>query len=150
MTPLTVACQASLSVEFFSTQEYQSGLPCLLGYLPDPGIKPTSLKFPALLAGSLPLEPPGKPYPSIKEGTINRQLKTLLHIPTFIYYVVHVSVSWTEEPGGLQFMGLQRVSHNLETKQQQQGSILIVIIFCLPYGVITVAIHLVLNLDKIG
>ena len=29
-------------------------------------------------------------------------------------------ISWTEEPGGLQSMGLQRVAHNLVTKQQQQ------------------------------
>ena len=28
-------------------------------------------------------------------------------------------IQWTEEPGGLQFMGLQRVRHNLGTKQQQ-------------------------------
>ena len=28
-------------------------------------------------------------------------------------------VPWTEEPGGLQSMGSQRVRHNLETKQQQ-------------------------------
>ena len=28
-------------------------------------------------------------------------------------------IPWTEEPGGLQFMGSQRVGHNLETKQQQ-------------------------------
>ena len=27
-------------------------------------------------------------------------------------------ISWTEEPGGLQFMELQRVGHNLATKQQ--------------------------------
>ena len=27
-------------------------------------------------------------------------------------------IPWTEEPGGLQFMGSQRVGHNLETKQQ--------------------------------
>ena len=26
---------------------------------------------------------------------------------------------WTEEPGQLQFLGLQRVGHNLATKQQQ-------------------------------
>ena len=30
-------------------------------------------------------------------------------------------VSWTEEPGGIQFMGSQRVEHNLVTKQQQSG-----------------------------
>ena len=28
-------------------------------------------------------------------------------------------IPWTEEPGGLQFMGLQRVGHILVTKQQQ-------------------------------
>ena len=27
-------------------------------------------------------------------------------------------IPWTEEPGGLQSMGLQRVRHNLATKQQ--------------------------------
>ena len=26
-------------------------------------------------------------------------------------------ISWTEEPGGVQSMGLQRVGHNLATKQ---------------------------------
>ena len=31
-------------------------------------------------------------------------------------------ISWTEEPGGLQAMGLQRVRHDLAIKQQQQGS----------------------------
>ena len=29
-------------------------------------------------------------------------------------------ISWTEEPGGLQSMGSQRVGHDLATKQQQQ------------------------------
>ena len=29
-------------------------------------------------------------------------------------------VPWTEEPGGLQSMELQRVRHDLATKQQQQ------------------------------
>ena len=28
-------------------------------------------------------------------------------------------IPWTEEPGGLQSMGLQRVGHDLATKQQQ-------------------------------
>ena len=27
-------------------------------------------------------------------------------------------IPWTEKPGGLQFMGSQRVGHNLATKQQ--------------------------------
>ena len=43
----TIAYEASLLG--FSKQEYWSGLPCLsLGDLPDPGIEPTSLMFPAL------------------------------------------------------------------------------------------------------
>ena len=47
-TPWTAACQTSLSMEF-SRQEYWSGLPCLPPVdLPHPGIKPTSLKSPAL------------------------------------------------------------------------------------------------------
>ena len=29
-------------------------------------------------------------------------------------------IPWTEEPGGLQSMGSQRVGHNLMTKQQKQ------------------------------
>ena len=56
--PLTVACQAPLSMEF-SRWEYQSGLPCPPpGDLPNPGIELMSL---ALQADSLPSEPPGKP-----------------------------------------------------------------------------------------
>ena len=50
VTPLTVACQAPLSVGF-PRQGYWSGLPCPSpGDLPDPGIKPGS---PALRADSL-------------------------------------------------------------------------------------------------
>ena len=29
------------------------------------------------------------------------------------------AIPWTEEPGGLQSMGLQRVRHDLVTKQEQ-------------------------------
>ena len=55
--PWSVACQASLSMGF-SRQEYWSGLPCPSpGDLHSAGIK---LRFPALLADSLPSEPPGK------------------------------------------------------------------------------------------
>ena len=54
----TVACQAPLSMGF-SRQEYWSELPCFPpGDLPDPKIKPTSFKSPALQADSLPTEPP--------------------------------------------------------------------------------------------
>ena len=58
VTPWTVACQSPLSIRF-SRQGYWSGLPFPFpGDLPDPGIEPGS---PALQAGSLPPEPPGKP-----------------------------------------------------------------------------------------
>ena len=47
-TPWTIARQAPLSTGF-SRQEYWSGLPCPPpGDIPDPGIKPTFLKSPAL------------------------------------------------------------------------------------------------------
>ena len=47
-TPWTVVCQAPLSMRF-SRQGHWSGLPCPPpGDLPDPGIKPASLKSPAL------------------------------------------------------------------------------------------------------
>ena len=46
-TPWTIALQGSLSMEF-SRQEYWSRLPFPTpGYLPDPGIKSTSLVSPA-------------------------------------------------------------------------------------------------------
>ena len=60
-TPWTVARQAPLSMGF-SRQEYWRGLPCPPpGDLCNPGIEPMSLMSPALQAGSLTLEPPGKP-----------------------------------------------------------------------------------------
>ena len=60
----TVARPAPLSAGF-SRQEYWSGLPCPPpGTLAHPGIKPASLKSPALAGGSLPLVPPEKPQTS--------------------------------------------------------------------------------------
>ena len=60
--PWTVACLASLSIEFFR-QKYWSGLPFPSpGDLSNPGIEP---KSPSLQADSLPTEPLGKPRPSI-------------------------------------------------------------------------------------
>ena len=51
MTPWTVANQAHLSMGF-SRQEYWSGLSCPPpGDLPNPGIQPLSLKYPALAGG---------------------------------------------------------------------------------------------------
>ena len=57
-TPLTVACQAPLSMRF-SKQEYWSGLPFPSpGDLPNPGTEPES---PALAGGIFTTEPAGKP-----------------------------------------------------------------------------------------
>ena len=62
-TPWTIACQATLSLEF-SRQEYQSGQPFPSpGYLPNRGIEPRS---PALLADSLP----SKVYKAFKTLTL--------------------------------------------------------------------------------
>ena len=48
VTPWTIDCQASLSMEF-PRKEYWSGLPFLSpGALPDSGTEPTSLASPAL------------------------------------------------------------------------------------------------------
>ena len=33
-------------------------------------------------------------------------------------------ILWTEKPGGLQSMGLQRIRYDLVTKQQQQQSLI--------------------------
>ena len=61
VTPRTVARQAPLSMGF-PRQEYGSGLPFpALGDLPDAGIEPISLMFPALAAGFFITEPSGKP-----------------------------------------------------------------------------------------
>ena len=35
--------------------------------------------------------------------------------------ILACEIPWTEEPGGLQSMGSQRVGHDLATKQQQHG-----------------------------
>ena len=61
VTPWTVACQATLSMEF-PRQESGSELPFRpAGYLPHPGIKPTSPAPPALQVDSSPAEPSRKP-----------------------------------------------------------------------------------------
>ena len=58
VTPWTVAPPGPLSMEF-SRQKYWTGLQVSSpGYLPKPGIKPTS---PALAEGFFSSEPPGKP-----------------------------------------------------------------------------------------
>ena len=59
-TPQTGACQAPLPMGL-PRQKYWSGLPFpLLGYLPDPRIKPASPAAPAMTRGFF-TEPPWKP-----------------------------------------------------------------------------------------
>jgi len=68
-TPWTVACQASLSMEF-SRQENWSGLPSPSpGDLPDPGTEPRSLTSPALAGRFFTSGPPGsKAMPKVSSG----------------------------------------------------------------------------------
>ena len=74
--PLTVDCQALLSMGF-SRQEYWSGLPFPSpGDHPDLGIKPKSS---ALQADSLPSEPPGKPHRLIQYKMIITITSTTSH-----------------------------------------------------------------------
>ena len=59
VTPRTVAHQAPLSMGF-SRQEYWRGVPFPTpGDLPDPGVEPKSLSFPALAGRFFTTEPPG-------------------------------------------------------------------------------------------
>ena len=64
-TPWTGARQAPLSMGF-SRQEYWSGLSFPpLGDLPNPGVEPISLAYPAMVGRSFTTVPPGKPiHPS--------------------------------------------------------------------------------------
>ena len=86
-TPLMVACQASLFMEF-SRPEHWSGKPFPSPEaLPNPGIEPRS---PTLQAESLPSELPGKPYLKYKMKKNNKMLGScdltiysfLSHTPT--------------------------------------------------------------------
>ena len=90
-TPWTVTCQVPLSMGF-SWQGYWRGLPFLPpGDLPDSGIKPTSPVSPAIQADSFTAELSG------------------------IYLRVAGKIPWSEEPGGLQSMGPQRLRHDWVT-----------------------------------
>jgi len=67
MAPWTVARQTPLPMGF-SRQEYWNGLPFPSpGYLPDPGVEPGSLMYPALADEFFTTEPPGKPKTSYTE-----------------------------------------------------------------------------------
>ena len=102
--PWTIACQASLSMEF-SRQEYWSGLPFPSPvHLPDPGIKSRS---PALQADSLPSESPGNfwkakgrpSYTHIYKHTHNDWSKCFMRYLVIVFHVIllfpNVKVNWS-------------------------------------------------------
>ena len=98
MTPWTVAHQAPLSLEF-SRQEYWSRLPFPPpGDLPDPEIElkesTCQCRGHQTRVGSLG-----------REGPLEEEMATCSIILAW-------RIPWTEEPGRLQFIGLQRVEHN--------------------------------------
>ena len=111
VTPWIVAYQASLSVGF-SRQEYWSELPFPSpGDLPDPGIESRS---PVLQGDALPSELPGKLKLQCGRPGFNPWVGKIpwrrAWKPTPVF--LPGEFPWTEEPGGLQFMGSQGVGHN--------------------------------------
>ena len=67
-TPWTVAYQEPLSMEFFR-KEYWNGLPVPNPEdLPDPGMEPVSLEFPALKGRFFTTVPLGEPFSSISQS----------------------------------------------------------------------------------
>ena len=108
--PITVACQASLSMRF-SRQEYWSGWPCPPpGDLPNPGIEPRS---PTLQVDSVPSEPPEKPKKtgvgslSLLQGIfLTQELNWgLLHCTWILY-----QLSYQGSPYQYQFSSVQSLS----------------------------------------
>ena len=83
----TVACQATLSIEF-SRQEYWSGLPFLtLGDLPKPGTEP----MPPTLAGRFfTTGPPGKPKLTILQLKKKKSLvKSSTQVVSHFFFLDH-------------------------------------------------------------
>ena len=77
-------------------QEYWSGLSFPSpGDLPNPGIEPG---FPALLADSLPSEPPGKPLQNI---SLDKGANTSGRIDTLIHHQARLRWPLTESVSGL-------------------------------------------------
>ena len=79
---LTLSYQASLSMGF-SRQEYWSGLPFpSAGDLPEPGIEPGSA---ALLADTLPPEPPGKSHIPLYSGSKGKCFHLFIIFPFLLF-----------------------------------------------------------------
>ena len=99
VTPWTVACHVSLSVEF-SKQEYCSGLPFpFLGDLPYPGIESES---PALQADSLQSEPLGGPWSYLTHPNYTSQ-SDFLKLPHCDVGFQHLNLKGTQPFSPLQW-----------------------------------------------
>ena len=105
VTPWIVAHQAPLSMEF-SRQEYWSGLPFPSPYM--------HIYF-HILASQVALVVKNLPVNAgnIRDtGSISGSERSLEEGMTTHSSVLAWRIPWTEEPGGLQSIGLQRVGHN--------------------------------------
>ena len=83
----------------FSRQEYWSGLPCLPpGDLPDPGIEPESLMFPALAGGFFTTSAIREAQPNVMTDLITRLLKLkslsiiIFRVISKYVYICHLSL----------------------------------------------------------
>ena len=131
--PRTISCQASLSMGF-SRQECWNELPCSSpGDLPDLGLNPHLLCLLHWQAGSLPLAPPGtEKYTYIQNNLPAMQKIQVRSLgwedPLEKRTATHSSVlAWripgTEEPGGLQSMGVIKSQTRLSKKHTQFSSV---------------------------
>ena len=144
--PWTVACQAPLSMEFSRQEYWSGQPFPSPGDLPDPGIGPTSasqvdsffffLQVDSLLLGHLGSLNTYTPFPNsfsivsyssgsdCKESAAMQQTwvpslgeEDLLEKGMATHSSILASrIPWTEEPGGLQSMGTQRVWHDWAKK----------------------------------
>ena len=104
VTPWTVVCQASLSMEF-SRQEYCSGLPFPTPRdLPDPGIEPTSPG--AQMVKNLPAMQETRLRSLGREDPLEKEMA--IHSSSLAW-----KIPWTEEPDSLHTVhGVARVGHD--------------------------------------
>ena len=99
----------------FSGQEYWSELPCPPpGDLPHSGIQPKSLTSPPLAGGGFPDNSVGKESTcnAGDPGSIPGWEDPLEKGKATYSSILAWEIPWTEEPGGLQPMELQRVRHD--------------------------------------
>ena len=101
-TPWTVAHQAPLCMRF-SRQEYYSGLPCPPpGDLPDPGIKPASLKSLGIFTTSTtwealcynfssPIKKKKKKVALVSSFSLSKKTHLKIIIPIFYYLKINSS-----------------------------------------------------------